>query len=132
MARATAGLIKAIHAGKRSLGMDNETYRAMLINLTGRESCSGMTADELKKVLAHLRQVGFAPKPPSPQERKIRALWLLLHEAGQVKDASFKAIRGYIRRMLRHDSPAASNELAQVIETLKAWCRRTGVEYEDC
>ena len=35
MTQSTAGLIKAIHMGKRRLGMDNETYREMLRNLTG-------------------------------------------------------------------------------------------------
>ena len=38
MTQSTAGLIKAIHMGKRRLGMDNETYREMLRNLTGLDS----------------------------------------------------------------------------------------------
>lgn len=93
MAHNTAGLIKAIHMGKRKLGMDNETYRQMLRGLTGLDSCSQMTAHELKTVLFHMRQAGFSAQPRklSPQERKIRALWLLLHEAGQVQDKSLRA-----------------------------------------
>lgn len=87
MAHNTAGLIKAIHMGKRKLGMDNETYRQMLRGLTGLDSCSQMTAHELKTVLFHMRQAGFSAQPRklSPQERKIRALWLLLHEAGRCR-----------------------------------------------
>ena len=134
MAHNTAGLIKAIHMGKRKLGMDTETYRQMLRGLTGLDSCSQMTAHELKTVLFHMRQAGFAAQPRklSPQERKIRALWLLLHEAGQVQDKSLRAQKAYIRRMMRVDpSQASGSELATVIETLKAWCRRAGVEYDD-
>ena len=63
MTQSTAGLIKAIHMGKRRLGMDNETYREMLRNLTGLDSCSQMTARELKYVLLHMRQAGFSPAP---------------------------------------------------------------------
>ena len=63
MAHNTAGLIKAIHMGKRKLGMDTETYRQMLRGLTGLDSCSQMTAHELKTVLFHMRQAGFSAQP---------------------------------------------------------------------
>lgn len=134
MAHNTAGLIKAIHLGKRKLALDEETYRQMLRDLTGLDSCSQMTAHELKTVLFHMRQAGFSAQPRrlSPQERKIRALWLLLHEAGQVQDKSLRAQKGYIRRMIRMDPRQASgSELGKVIESLKAWCRRARVDYDD-
>lgn len=135
MIQSTAGLIKAIHMGKRKLGMDNETYREMLRNLTGLDSCSQMTARELKYVLRHMRQAGFSPAPRetlSPQMQKCRALWLLLHEAGVVRDKSIRALKGYIRRMIHIDPDRATvHDMALVIESLKAWCGRTNVEYED-
>lgn len=134
MTQSTAGLIKAIHMGKRKLGMDNETYREMLRSLTGLDSCSQMTTRELKHVLLHMRQAGFSPAPReiSPQMRKCRALWLLLHEAGVVRDKSIRALKGYIRRMIRIDPARATvSDMALVIESLKAWCERTNVEYED-
>lgn len=130
----TAGLIRAIHAGKRALGLDDETYRGLLRDVTGRESCRELSARELKVVLYHLRQAGFVQRPreQSPQEKKIRALWLTLATAGKVRDRSFRAMAGYMRRMLHKDPQGASvSELALVIESLKAWCRRAEVEYED-
>ena len=130
----TAGLIRAIHVGKRALGLDDETYRGLLRDVTGRESCRELSARELKVVLYHLRQAGFVQRPreQSPQEKKIRALWLTLATAGKVRDRSFRAMAGYMRRML-HKAPqgASVSELALVIESLKAWCRRAEVEYED-
>lgn len=130
----TAGLIRAIHVGKRALGLDDETYRGLLRDVTGRESCRELSARELKVVLYHLRQAGFVQRPreQSPQEKKIRALWLTLATAGKVRDRSFRAMAGYMRRMLHKDPQGASvSELALVIESLKAWCRRAEVEYED-
>lgn len=134
MTQSTAGLIKAIHMGKRRLGMDNETYREMLRNLTGLDSCSQMTARELKYVLLHMRQAGFSPAPRetlSPQMQKCRALWLLLHEAGVVRDKSLRALKGYIRRMRIDPARATVNDMARAIESLKSWCARANVEYED-
>lgn len=124
----TAGLIKAIHAGKRALGLDDDTYREMLVDVTGLDSCRKMTARDLKKVLFRLRQAGFVQtqKDPSPQEKKIRALWITLAKAGVVKDQSRKAMYAYVRRMTQR-----TKNLTPVIESLKAWCQREGVEYED-
>ena len=134
MTQSTAGLIKAIHMGKRRLGMDNETYREMLRNLTGLDSCSQMTARELKYVLLHMRQAGFSPAPRetlSPQMHKCRALWLLLHEAGVVRDKSLRALKGYIRRMRIDPARATVTDMARAIESLKAWCARAKGEDED-
>lgn len=130
----TTGLIKAIHAGKRALGLDDETYRGLLRDVTGRESCRELSARELKVVLYHLRQAGFVQRPreQSPQEKKIRALWLTLATAGKVRDRSFRAMAGYMRRMLHKDPRGATvSERSLVIESLKAWCRREEVEYEE-
>lgn len=129
----TAGLIRAIHAGKRALGLDDETYRGLLLDLTGRDSCRDMTARELKTVLFHLRQAGFSQSVRDrPQEKKIRALWLTLAAAGEVRERGSRALAAYMRRMLQKEPRAATGkDLARVIESLKAWCRRAGVEYED-
>lgn len=124
----TAGLIRAIHAGKRTLGLDETTYREMLLDVTGLDSCRRMSDRQLRLVLSRLRQSGFVqtPKEPTPQELKIRALWLSLAKAGVVRDQSRKAMGAYISRMTQK-----SKNLTPVIESLKRWCQREGVEYED-
>ena len=39
-------LIGMIHVAKIQLGLDDDTYRALLIDLTGKDSCSRMTPKE--------------------------------------------------------------------------------------
>jgi phage gp16-like protein len=48
-----------IHIAKKQLGLDDETYRAMLQMVAGVESAADLTADGRRKVLAHLSKAGF-------------------------------------------------------------------------
>ncbi|MGB0732447.1 MAG: gp16 family protein [Pontibacterium sp.] len=51
-----------IHIAKKQLGMDDDTYRAMLSSVTGKNSAADMHISELYKVLAHLKKCGFTAK----------------------------------------------------------------------
>ena len=103
-------LIRLIHVAKRDLSMDDDTYRAILQRIGKKASSADLTIPELEKVLEHLKRSGFkvrsksksAPKPaqakpsrPLAQDlesKKIRALWLFLHELGAVKNPSEEAL----------------------------------------
>ncbi|MDX1755864.1 MAG: regulatory protein GemA [Marinobacter sp.] len=52
-----------IHIARKQLGMDEDTYRAMLANVTGKQSSKDCTVAELHKVVTHLKQLGFKAKP---------------------------------------------------------------------
>lgn len=52
-------LIAKIHIGKSQLGLDDETYRGLLANTTGKTSCTEMSDDELHQVLNVMVQKGF-------------------------------------------------------------------------
>ncbi len=52
-------LITKIHIGKSQLGLDDETYRQLLVSTTGKTSCSEMTESELQQVLNVMVQKGF-------------------------------------------------------------------------
>lgn len=54
----------AIHIAKKELQMDDETYRNMLFNLTGKRSAKGLTHVEIGKVLDHLRTLGALKTAP--------------------------------------------------------------------
>ena len=62
-----------IHIGKAQLGLDDDTYRALLRRETGKSSCAKMTLRELEAVLAAMQRQGFAPtrrlmgRRPSPR-----------------------------------------------------------------
>lgn len=48
-----------IHIGKKQLGLDDDIYRQMLENVTGKRSCSGMAIGELYQVIQALEKAGF-------------------------------------------------------------------------
>lgn len=129
-------LTAAIHIAKAQLGMDDETYRAFLANLTGKDSCAKLTTREKGRVLDEMKRCGFQyskgkdarrgkPLVRDPQARKIRALWLAMADAGIVRDRSEKALAAYMRRITGRTLVDASVKQCQaVIETLKAWFDR--------
>ena len=129
-----AKLTAVIHIAKTKLGMDEETYRAFLLTVTGKDSCAKMTTREQGRVLDALRQRGFTPhkdtykgKPlvRDPQARKIRALWLAMADEGIVRNRSEKALEAYMRRITgRTLEDANVKQCTAVIETLKAWMDR--------
>lgn len=132
-------LIKIIHVAKRSLGMEDEDYRAMLQAQTRKTSCSDMSMSELEKVVEHLRSRGFeelpskkaAAKPPvklaaDPQSKLIRHLWLKLHGMGAVKDSSEAALAAFVKRQTKVERLEWLNgyQAGLVIESLKKWVDR--------
>lgn len=50
--------IIAIKAAQRQLGMDDATYRTMLVAQTGKSSATELTLPEMARVLDHLRRSG--------------------------------------------------------------------------
>lgn len=128
--------LAAIHVGKKRLALDDETYRALIRNLTGYDSAADLNAMQRKLVLDHMRRVGFAKAPAaaaglsvdggSAQARMVRGLWIELHKAGAVRDSSERALRHFCKRItgadsLRFATPAQLNKL---IEALKDWTER--------
>ncbi len=56
-------LLAAVHAAKRDLGLDEETYRAMLTNETGKHSAADMSIKELNQVIDRMRKSGAKKSP---------------------------------------------------------------------
>src|SRR4051794_2562399 len=82
--------------------MDDETYRAMLWSLARGRSAADLDFAGRKQVLEHLRKCGFTKATRGSQDavsRKIRALWLRLKAAGELRDASEKALEHYVERI---------------------------------
>ncbi|SIS88179.1 gp16 family protein [Neptunomonas antarctica] len=65
-----------IHIAKKELGLDDETYRAMLQQVTKHSSCADMHISELYRVMEHLKKLGYKPatrkfgKRPNPAKDK--------------------------------------------------------------
>lgn len=127
-------LVQLIHVAKSKLGLDDEVYRALLRSKSGRESSKDMSIIQLEAVLDHLRGAGFAQTKKhkgkelerDPQSRKIRSLWLELHELGAIKDKSEEALGSFVKRQTGVESLRWLNgyQAATVIESLKRWIDR--------
>lgn len=71
-----------IHLVKKQLGLDDETYRELLVGLTGKSSAADMTNQERWTVIremSHLRaqtpQQCRPEPPPTPRQEKARLLY---------------------------------------------------------
>jgi phage gp16-like protein len=126
-----------IHIAKQQLGIEDDTYRAMLWTVARVHSAGDLDFAGRKKVLDHLKARGFKVKPSKnamtsrplasdDQSKKIRALWLELHGAGAVRDPSEKALAAYVKRMTKVSALQwlDGSKASTVIESLKAWLER--------
>ena len=137
-----ANHIAAIHTLKSKLGLSDDDYRALLVNLTGKNSSKALGAQEQARVRDHMQALGerlgvlvptrrrsFAQTraAASPRERKVWALWHQLHRDGVVRDASARSLRGFVERQTGGVSDLRfcnAVQLDAVIEALKDWQRR--------
>lgn len=139
-----------IHIAKKDLGLTDEAYRDILHLNFKVESAAALTEQQAAVLLATFRSRGWKAKPAaaapgkgkakaksSPvyrdgQRRKIVALWLTLHQAGVVKNGGDAALQAYVKRMTGVDNLAwcAGRQLWALIEALKQWALREGVDVE--
>lgn len=143
-------LMAQIHIARKQLAMDDETYRAALLNAAGKDSCAEMSVPELRKTVEHFRKLGFknqvnakgrakspASKHKKPsiktQQDKLRALWIDAAKDGLLKDGSETALCRWAGRMTKKYNdgvPVESIEwlnvdpLQGLIEDLKKWIKR--------
>lgn len=123
-----------IHIAKAQLGLDDDTYRAMLWAVARVHSAADLDLTGRMRVLEHLRASGFRPKPPKAkapvvddhQTRKILVLWSQLEGAGALRDSSQAALNAFCRRVTKVDNIEwiGMRDASKLIEALKAWLAR--------
>jgi hypothetical protein len=142
----TRALQKLIHAGCRELGLDDDTRRDLQLQVTGKPSLAAMTEPEMERVVAALRARGFKPSPGAAPRRKAaergdvrfaHVLWGKLHRAGAVDKAGAAGLNAFIRARFEQawgavpidiDAMRDGQQIATVIEALKAMCARAGID----
>lgn len=129
-------MLAKIHIGKKQLGLDEDTYRELLLRVTGKASAKDMTHEELLKVLAEMRSKGFTPRTADGRTKtlgeqtylpKLRALWISGFHLGVVDDVSEEAMFVFIKRQTGVDHPRWLQEhdrAMAAIEGLKSWLAR--------
>lgn len=151
-----AAVVK-VQIARKELRLDDAAYRAMLERLTGRTSSADCTDAQLGRVLDEMKAKGWKPRvvaggkpyggrkgtvviddPAAPHRRpqpasspvakKARALWISLHQLGEVDDPSEAALEAFARRQLKIDRLhwVKPDHAYRLIEALKAWATRAG------
>ncbi|MFA5718567.1 MAG: regulatory protein GemA [Desulfobulbaceae bacterium] len=126
-----------INIACKELGIDKY---ALLADRYKLESSKQLSRRQVFDLLEHLRAMGFrarrkktsSPRYDDAQMRKVVALWITLHKAGAVRSGADQALQKYVKRMTGADNLkwCGPRELSKLIEGLKSWCQRVGVEIE--
>lgn len=135
-------LIKLIHVARRDLQLDDDTYRAFLMQKTGKISCRELTIAQLELVLDAMKERGFKKQKTNPRRRfkgdvtpreKVYKIWQQMNEDGFIADGSDVALDKYVERLTakRNGGQGVStlawchgDALLIVLETLKQWHMR--------
>lgn len=124
-----------INIAKKDLGLDEDTYRALLVRVTGKASLRAMSDAEKRAVIDDMKRLGFRVRaggkaiPLSDKHyiRLIHALWKNCHKLGVVENGSRQALRAFCKRFIAHgvDEVAVDPDLLSydqarpIIEALK-------------
>lgn len=139
-------LKRLVHVGCRELGIDQETRRDLQLVVCGKSSMSDMDEAELKGLVGALKERGFKVRRngrrPAAKRADVRfchVMWRLLHEAGEARVAGPKGLNAFIRSRFEKswghvpidiDTMTEWREINDVVEALKDWCMRAGVELD--
>lgn len=150
-------LIRLVQVGRRSLGLDEETYRELLTQQSGKRSAAELTIQELDKVLLAMKGAGFkltvkrgvkggkqkrlSPVSGTPVRTAeigvIRAIWITMAKHGLLRDGSETALNHYVERQtVRINNGVGVAEVSwldgtlaySVLESLKHWHKREMVK----
>ena len=126
-----------IHIAKKQLGLDDDTYRAVLFTVGRVHSAADLDYHGRQAVLRHFKSRGWKNKPArkaktsrplasDDQSKMIRGIWLELHAKGAVNDSSEAALASYVKRITNVDALQwlTTAQASRVIETLKKWLDR--------
>ena len=142
--QARNGILAKIHIAKKTLALEDTSYRRLLHSVTDKQSCADMDNKELEAVLAEFKRLGFKPKKApkragkkpmaqTPQASKIRALWLDLYHIGEIENPSEEALTAFCKRMAGVEAMQwmTSYDANKIIKALRGWLARVGVHFPD-
>lgn len=131
--------IAQIHIAKKDLGMDDDTYRAMLMGVAGVDSSSKLDYAGMTKVLKHLRASGFAAKAGGNEwgfvfkltlgrQRHAKKIYRLAQRLGTADQPKSKAyIEGIAAQMAGTTKPLEfcdEDDLHKIVQALEVHCKR--------
>ncbi len=141
------GLLAKVHVAKKQLGLDDDTYRDLVELVTGERSSGACNTAQLVDLVAELEKRGFKPvalnggkrtsapkkagarrRADHPVARKARALWISLHQLGEIDNPSEQALEAFAKRQLGVEQLqwADQGQGYKLIEALKRMAERAG------
>lgn len=128
-------LMAKVHIGKKALNLDDDTYRSLLVRITGKASCKEMNRAELISVLNAMKKAGFKPsskkhkRPTIGGDEKLRQSYLDKIEA-MIADnhLSWQYATGICRKAVKkqHLQWCTCEELYTVIQILASHLHKQG------
>lgn len=121
--------LAAIHMGKKQLGLDDDIYRDMLEQVTGKRSAKDMSDDDLVKVIQHMDGLGFSkrefgqkPKVKLSKEALISKIEAHLTE----NQLHWNYAKGIAKQMFRKEALefCTENELWRIVASLEYKARK--------
>lgn len=132
-------MLAKIHIARKDLALSEESYADILRRKTGVESAAGLSDQQLDRVLAEFKRLGWKPKKgrtgtsKHAQIRMIHAVWKDICALGIDAEDEAAALRSFTARQTKTlANPAGvadpawldSTQANKVLEGLKAWRTR--------
>lgn len=131
-------LLAMVHMAKKDLGLAEDDYREILLDVTGHRSAGDCDLAQLGKIIDRFRARGWKQAQPKgrtgarradhPSARKARAMWISLHALGAIDDPSEAALEAFAKRQLGCTTLqwADQGQAFKLIEALKKMAEREG------
>lgn len=127
--------LSKIHIAKKDLGIDDETYRALLMRVTGAQSAKALKQSQMDAVLREFERLGWKPKKnpgratpnASPERDKlVKKIGAFLTDAGR----TWAYADGMSLRMYKVERTEWLNpeQLRGVVAALQYDAQRRGVQ----
>ncbi len=122
--------VKMIHMAKNKAGLTEDCYRALLEGACGVSSSKEIkSAKQYNEVRAAFKNLGInLPYDKGKQKSlgggqlaKAYALWCDLYSDGKVKNKSYSAFQGFIKRHFGDVDILRPSQMSHLIEILKQW-----------
>lgn len=130
--------LAAIHVARKDRGLGDDAYRDMMERVAGVRSAADLDAAKAQLVLLEFERLGFRNRVTGtsgdrrPIVQKARALWISLHNLDEVENRHDKALDAFAKRTTGKETLrfCTNGEAGKVVEALKAWLSRVGVDQD--
>jgi len=139
--QARRSMLAKIQIARKDLRMEEDDYRQIVFDKTGRTSLKEASEADLHQVLSVMKSKGFralpksgsAPAAQHPVARKARALWISLYHLGVVHNPAEAALEAFACKQLSCERMvwARQSDGFKLIEALKDMARRSGWRLAD-